>query len=532
MELQPGQLILNGEYRIAGLIGWGAFGAVYLARNLALGIDRAIKILRRDMDGVGSTQFKDARNRFQLEAQLGARLESQSAQHVVKVYDFREADGELYLIMEYMPGGSLANRLEQGALPLAEVERVAVDVAAGLAEIHGLNIVHRDLKPSNILFDAQGHAKIADLGLAQIPSGPSMRSQLSQPIPHPGTPAYMSPEQERTTGYLSPASDVYAFGLILFEILTSQHYRHVRPGTNIGDLRSGVPQWLRRLVEHCLAEKLPERPYNGAELLSALGEDLKHKAVPPPAMNVAGARKTGSSTATWRFVLSSAALFLLVAVALVDFRLIGSPLNIPQTIAVSFTPTIIRPTFTRTPIPTPTPTATSTYMPTETSTPTATETPAPTGTPTPAPTNTPTPSPTPTATPKPVTPIPLGPPAAPSNVALSFYEVTDCNGTQAPCRGIKITWHNNAVNATGVFINIYMNDQLSVGWFWLYRNATTVDADAFRCTVGTKVRVAVWSERPDSSGTVYPPDSGWTCSSDCPKRVYSTPAYSTDYICQ
>ena len=160
-----------------------------------------MKILRHDAPGVGSTEFADYAQRFQLEAQLGAKLNNQP--HIIQVHDF-ERDGEmLILVMEYASGGSLADRIDQARqsgqpIPIDDVISIALEVADGLAAIHALDVVHRDLKPSNILFDAQGRAKIADLGLAQIPGGPSMRSRLSQSVPHPGTPAYMSPEQTHT----------------------------------------------------------------------------------------------------------------------------------------------------------------------------------------------------------------------------------------------------------------------------------------------------------------------------------------------
>lgn len=436
MEIQPGEFILNGEYRIIEQIGQGAFGEVYRARNLAMGIDRAIKVLRRDMNGVGSTQFKDARNRFQLEAQLGAKLESQNAQHVVKVYDFRESGGELYLIMEYMPGGSLANRLEQGALRFNEVERIAGDLAAGLVEIHNLDIVHRDLKPSNILFDAQGHAKIADLGLAQIPGGPSMRSQLSQAMPHPGTPAYMSPEQQSTSGYLTPTSDVYAFGLILFEMLTGRHYKNVRAGTTVITLKNDIPKQLNELIAHCLSVKAEDRPFDGHELLAILRQiDERNLPCfrPPLAPLTRKVTRKGTGTdepktkiknkvSSRSVVIAGITLVILIAVAVVGVSLLNHgftapPPSIPAALTkpATYAPTAPAPTSmpTTTNIPIASLTPTPTDMQTPTSTPTETSTQTPTATPTttssPTPTHTPSPvteTPTPTGTPTPsATPV-------------------------------------------------------------------------------------------------------------------------------
>jgi len=157
------------------------------------------------------------------------------------------------------------------------VVQMSVEVADGLAALHELDIVHRDLKPSNILFDQNGHAKVADLGLAQAHSSDSLRSQLSNPRPHPGTPAYMSPEQENTNKYLTPASDVYALGLVLFEVLTGRVYRNQRPGTRARELRQDVPLWLDALLARMLSPEPEKRPWNGREAMALLraGSDEK-----------------------------------------------------------------------------------------------------------------------------------------------------------------------------------------------------------------------------------------------------------------
>ena len=254
-ELETGQFILNGKYRVLEFLGQGAFAQVYRVRHLELKVDRAVKVVSRDTPGVGSTVLDDFRARFRLEAQLGARLDHPN---VIRIHDFEEAEGRLYLVMEYAPGGSLPGQLrEQGPLPVADAVRLTLEAAAGLEALHGLGAVHRDVKPSNILLDGQGHAKLADLGLAQLPGGPSRRSMAGSLAPgHPGTPEYMSPEQESTSGYLTPSSDVYSLGSVLFELLTGRLWKEAM--TNVEDvreLRAEVPASVAAVLTRMLREE-------------------------------------------------------------------------------------------------------------------------------------------------------------------------------------------------------------------------------------------------------------------------------------
>jgi serine/threonine protein kinase len=250
----PAPDILLKKYRLERLLGQGASAQVYLATHLELNAPRALKVLRRDAPGLGSSEYNDFVGRFRLEAQL-ALLDHPN---VVRVHDFEREGETLILVMEYCPGGSLNDRLgrarkEAQPVPLDECLRISVDVAQGLSAVHQLDAVHRDLKPSNILFDLKGRAKVADLGLAQVPGGPSARSQLSQPLPHPGTSGYMSPEQEHSGAALKPPSDVYALGLILFELLSGRNYGYLKPGTRVQSLRLEVPAWLDDLLARMLA---------------------------------------------------------------------------------------------------------------------------------------------------------------------------------------------------------------------------------------------------------------------------------------
>lgn len=280
MTYQNGHVLFE-RYRIESLIGQGAFGEVYLVTHLGLNVRRALKILRHDAPGVGSTEFADGQMRFQLEAHLGAQLNSPTAQpNLLQIHNFEKSDAVLALEMEYAPGGSLSELLERARqdgqpLPVEQALKIALEIATGLSVLHGRDIVHRDLKPSNILFDEKGCSKLADLGLAQIPGGPSLRSQLSNPLPHPGTPGYMSPEQENFGNYLTPASDIYALGVTLFEMLTSRAYRSLRPGTPASKFRPDLSPDLDALLGRMLLKSADERPWDGEEVISLLQSVLK-----------------------------------------------------------------------------------------------------------------------------------------------------------------------------------------------------------------------------------------------------------------
>jgi eukaryotic-like serine/threonine-protein kinase len=277
MPYQPGEIILD-KYRIEALIGQGAFGEVYRVTHLGLHVTRALKILRRDAPGIGSTEFNDYKTRFQFEAQLGARLNTPVPNpHLLQAFNYEEKGDILLLEMEYASGGSLAEYLEsfkeQGnQMPVEAAIQMGLEMAEALAALHAMDIVHRDLKPSNILLDQQGHAKLGDLGLAQAHNSASLRSQISNPRPHPGTPAYMSPEQHDSRDYLPPASDVYALGLVLFESLTGRVYLGQRPGTRASELRQEIPGWLDNLLARMLSDDPRQRPWNGQEAASLLRE--------------------------------------------------------------------------------------------------------------------------------------------------------------------------------------------------------------------------------------------------------------------
>jgi len=276
MALQIDQLNLNGRYRIEAVIGQGAYTVVYRATHITTRQVRALKVAAAEIPGVPAAVIDEYRTRFTAGAQYGIRIDDP---HVVQSYDFGQDGDKLILAMACAYGGNLADRLWKLRLggrlmSIDDCVTIALDVADGMATVHIQDVVYGNLKPSNVLFDADGTARLADLGLAQLPGGLSMHSQVNRAgLAHPGTPAYMSPEQRSTTDYLTPPSDIYALGLLLFETLTGRVYRNVRPGTRTQLLRSNVPIWLDDLAVRMLAEQPGDRPWDGFEIANL----LRHK---------------------------------------------------------------------------------------------------------------------------------------------------------------------------------------------------------------------------------------------------------------
>ena len=217
-------------YEIGDQIGEGAFGAIYKATQPSVGREVAIKVIRPEL--ANDPEFV---RRFEIEAQTVARLEHP---HIVPLYDYWRDPSGAYLVMRYLAGGSAAARLvRDGGWPLEAIARLVDEVGPALAVAHDAGVVHRDVKPENILFDDVGNAYLADFGIATDVgiSEVDLRSA--------GSPLYVSPEQVRD-GEASPASDIYSFGVVLYELFTGR--------TPFGDSDS-----VHALLERKLAERVP-----------------------------------------------------------------------------------------------------------------------------------------------------------------------------------------------------------------------------------------------------------------------------------
>jgi serine/threonine-protein kinase len=260
------ETLIAGRYRLDTLLGRGGMSEVWGATDLELGRRVAVKLLAPNEDNA----------RFEREARAIAGL---AHPNVTQLYDYGESDGRPFMVLEYLPGGSLEELLQtSGALPDDDTRRIATEVAAGLAHAHARGLVHRDLKPSNVLFDDEGRAKLADFGIARMAAGDGTLTEAGTVM---GTAAYISPEQASGLP-ATAASDVYSFGVLLFRMLTGllpfegedplalivQHRDEAPPP--VASVRPDAPPDLAALTDATLQKDPLARPPDGEALLDAL----------------------------------------------------------------------------------------------------------------------------------------------------------------------------------------------------------------------------------------------------------------------
>ena len=260
-----------GAYEIVKKLGQGGMATVYQAYHAALDRHVAIKVLH--------ATFKDDNSflrRFSREAKVVAKLEHA---HIVPVYDFAEHDGYPYLVMRYIEGETLKERMAQGILPKSEIVRVATAVAQALDYAHQQGVLHRDIKPSNILLTKGGGVYIADFGLARITQ--AGESTLSQDMIM-GTPQYISPEQAKGETDIDGRTDVYSFAIVLYELVTGRvpfqsdtsyaiiHAQIFDPPPPPSQLNSKIGPALEAVLLQALSKAPADRYQTAGELAAAL----------------------------------------------------------------------------------------------------------------------------------------------------------------------------------------------------------------------------------------------------------------------
>jgi tetratricopeptide (TPR) repeat protein len=263
-----------GRYRIEAMVGVGGMGMVYRAHDEELRIDVALKLLRPEF-----AQRPDAFERFRQELLLARKV---SSPHVVRIHDL-VSDGERRMIsMDFVPGRSLEQQLDVDG-PMAERDALALtrELALGLSAAHACGVIHRDLKPANVLVRDDGHALITDFGVARGLADQRMTATGMLV----GTPDYVSPEQARGED-VGPRSDLYALGLILYEMLCGQRAfagstaaesmarrQHAAP-PSVRSLRPEISPWIDRLVARLLAPQATRRFRDADAVVAAI--DARH----------------------------------------------------------------------------------------------------------------------------------------------------------------------------------------------------------------------------------------------------------------
>jgi len=249
-----GQGTKLGQYEVQDFIGQGAMGVVYRAYHAQLERTGAIKVMQ------AISPDPDTVARFRREAQAIAKLRHPN---IVDVYDFGEHNGTPYMIVEYVPGGSLASRMEKGPLDSTTAIRYLRGIASGLDYAHNHGVVHRDVKPANVLMTNDESPVLADFGLAKLLEGSSLKSMTGVTT---GTPAYMAPEQ--VTGQrVGPAADRYSLATIAYEMLTGVIPFH---GEALMEL---LYSQVHRMPPHASARNAALSPEVDAVLVKGLAKD-------------------------------------------------------------------------------------------------------------------------------------------------------------------------------------------------------------------------------------------------------------------
>lgn len=261
-----------GQYAVTAQIGKGGMATVYVATQASMKRNVAIKVLPRAL-----THEDGFLERFYREVEIVASLQHP---HILPVYDFGEYDGMPYIVMAYMSGGTLADLITQGPLDPIETTRIVQEMADALDYAHSKGIIHRDFKPNNVLLDEKRNTYLTDFGLAKMGESHLTRTGIL------GTPSYMAPEQAEPNS-LTPAADVYALGVTIFQMLTGRVpydaptpmgviMAHVtQPIPDIHRMRPELPEETQAVIARSLAKQVDTRYATPGALSTALAYALK-----------------------------------------------------------------------------------------------------------------------------------------------------------------------------------------------------------------------------------------------------------------
>lgn len=271
LEVAPRRVVVAGRYEILGLLGGGAMGTVYRARDRELDEVVALKVLKKELAGAPGML-----SRFRREVKLARRV---THRNVARTFDIGEDGGDRFLTMELVDGESLASRLERaGRLSLREVVAIVKDICAGLSAAHEAGVLHRDLKPDNVIVANDGRAVITDFGIARAAMEGEVRTAIGSFV---GTPLYMAPEQVEGREELDARADLYALGAMAFELLTGRPAwerdsimaiaaaRLLSPAPDPRAIVGDLPEAAALLVQRLMARRREDRPSSAAEVAAA-----------------------------------------------------------------------------------------------------------------------------------------------------------------------------------------------------------------------------------------------------------------------
>ena len=338
MDVEAAPEILAGRYELGEVVGHGGMSVVRRGVDRQLQRDVAVKLLRP-----AYAAHADSRRRFEEEARSAARISHPS---VVTVFDSGEDGDQAFLVMECLPGRTLADELRDGPLPAQRVRSIATDLLGALAAAHAVGVVHRDVKPGNVMMTPNGSAKLGDFGIAKTAETPDLTA-TGMVV---GTASYVAPER-LAGGPASPASDLYSLGVVLYEAATGEKPHAGGPAPPVDPSLAAA---IRRALQPDPAMRFPSAPEMLAAISGTTAATAPMPLAPTAVLATAPDRRRGGG---WLLVAAMVAL-LVIALGLAALALDhGGDAPVTTTTSSTTVP------------PTTAPLATTTATPTSTTTP-------------------------------------------------------------------------------------------------------------------------------------------------------------------